>query len=132
MFLNKRLFSKIYFSNRRFVRAIFLLFIFCLLLFVLVWLVTFLFNFPKFLCYLCIVLFWSIGVSHHPEITTTVPHLVPGSSPEWVPIFYEARSTAQGSPEPSSLRGSTLGTSPVEHQDSDCRTGCESNRQLQL
>ena len=44
---------------------------------------------------------------------------VPGSSPEWVPIFYEARSTAQGLPEPSSLRGSTLGTSPVEHQDSD-------------
>ena len=35
MFLNKRLLSKIYFSNRRFVRAIFL-FIFCLLLFVLV------------------------------------------------------------------------------------------------
>ena len=33
---------------------------------------------------------------------------VPGSSPEWVPIFYEARSTAQGLPEPSSsLRGST-------------------------
>ena len=44
---------------------------------------------------------------------------VPGSSPEWVPIFYEARSTAQGLPEHSSLRGSTLGTSPVEHQDSD-------------
>ena len=37
---------------------------------------------------------------------------VPGSSPEWVPIFYEARSTAQGLPEPSSLWGSTLGTSP--------------------
>ena len=35
---------------------------------------------------------------------------VPGSSPEWVPIFYEARSTAHGLPEPSSLRGSTLGT----------------------
>ena len=44
---------------------------------------------------------------------------VPCSSPEWVPIFYEARSTALGIPEPSSLRGSTLGTSPVEHQDSD-------------
>ena len=25
----------------------------------------------------------------------------------------------RGLPEPSSLRGSTLGTSPVEHQDSD-------------
>ena len=35
----------------------------------------------------------------------------------------------QGLPEPSSLRGSTLGTSPVEHQTA---TGCESNRQLQL
>ena len=34
---------------------------------------------------------------------------VPGSSPEWVPIFYEARSTAQGLPKPSSLRGSTVG-----------------------
>ena len=33
--------------------------------------------------------------------------------------IYEAQSTAQGLPEPSSLRGSTLGTSPVEHQDSD-------------
>ena len=49
----------------------------------------------------------------------TVDPEVPGSSPEWVPIFYEARSTAQGLPEPSSLQGSTLGTSPVEHQDSD-------------
>ena len=36
-----------------------------------------------------------------------------------MPKFYEARSTAQGLPEPSSLRGSTLGTSPVEHQDSN-------------
>ena len=35
---------------------------------------------------------------------------VPGSSPEWVPIFYEARSTAQGLPEPSSFWGSTLGS----------------------
>ena len=33
---------------------------------------------------------------------------IPGSSPEWVPIFYEARSIAQGLPKPSSLRGSTL------------------------
>ena len=52
-------------------------------------------------------------------VVTTLDPEVPGSSPEWVPIFYEARSTAQGLPEPSSLRGSTLGTSPVEHQDSD-------------
>ena len=37
-----------------------------------------------------------------------VPAL-PGSSPEWVPIFYEARSTAQaqGLPKPSSIRSST-------------------------
>ena len=41
---------------------------------------------------------------------------VPGSSPEWVPIFYEARSTAQGLPEPSSLWGSTLGTRAAEYQ----------------
>ena len=34
---------------------------------------------------------------------------VPGASPEWMPIFHEARSTAQGLPEPSSRRGSTLG-----------------------
>ena len=44
-------------------------------------------------------------------ILWTVDPEVPGSSPEWVTIFYEARSTAQGLPEPSSLRGSTLGTS---------------------
>ena len=31
-------------------------------------------------------------------------------------IYY---TCIQGLPEPSSLRGSTLGTSPVEHQDSD-------------
>ena len=54
---------------------------------------------------------------------------VPGSSPEWVPIFYEARSTAHGLPEPSSLRDSTLGTSPVNIKTV---IGCESNRQLQL
>ena len=48
----------------------------------------------------------------------TLDSEVPGSSPEWVPIFYEARSTAHGLPEPTSLRGSTLG-SPVEHQESD-------------
>ena len=52
-------------------------------------------------------------------VVTTLDPEVPGSGPEWVLIFYEARSTAQGLPEPSSLRGSTLGTSPVEHQDSD-------------
>ena len=32
---------------------------------------------------------------------------VPGSSPEWVPVFDEARSTALGLPETSSLQGST-------------------------
>ena len=52
-------------------------------------------------------------------ILWTVDPEVLGLSPEWVPIFYEARSTAQGLPEPSSLRGSTLSASPVEQQDSD-------------
>ena len=28
----------------------------------------------------------------------------PGSNPEWGPIYYEASITAQGLPEPSSLR----------------------------
>ena len=55
---------------------------------------------------------------------------VPGSSPEWVPIFYEARSTAHGLPEPSFLRGSTLGTRDLSNIKT--ATGCESNRQLQL
>ena len=32
----------------------------------------------------------------------------PGSNPEWGSIYYEASITAQGLPEPSSLRGSTL------------------------
>ena len=31
----------------------------------------------------------------------------PGSNPEWGPIYYKALITAQGLPEPSSLRGST-------------------------
>ena len=34
----------------------------------------------------------------------------PGSNPEWGLIYYEAPINAQGLPEPSSLRGSTLGT----------------------
>ena len=38
---------------------------------------------------------------------------------EWVPTFYEARWTAQGSPDPSVHQGSTLGTSPVDHQHRD-------------
>ena len=32
----------------------------------------------------------------------------PGSNPEWGLVYYEALITAQGLPEPSSLRGSTL------------------------
>ena len=40
----------------------------------------------------------------------------PGSSPEWGLIYYEASITAQGLPEPSSLRGSTLGTRAAEHK----------------
>ena len=34
----------------------------------------------------------------------------PGSNPEWGLIYHEASITAQGLLEPSSLRGSTLGT----------------------
>ena len=40
----------------------------------------------------------------------------PGSDPEWGLIYYEAPITAQGLPEPSSLRGSTLGTRAAEHK----------------
>ena len=40
----------------------------------------------------------------------------PGSNPEWGLIYYEASITAQGLPEPSSLRGSTLGTRAAEHK----------------
>ena len=40
----------------------------------------------------------------------------PGSNPEWGVIYYEASITAQGLPEPSSLRGSTLGTRAAEHR----------------
>ena len=40
----------------------------------------------------------------------------PGSSLEWRLIYYEASITAQGLPEPSSLRGSTLGTRAAEHK----------------
>ena len=39
----------------------------------------------------------------------------PGSNPEWGLIYYEATITAQGLPEPSSLRVSTLGTRASEH-----------------
>ena len=34
----------------------------------------------------------------------------------WVPIFYEARSTAQGLLEPSSLLGIIVGTRAAEHR----------------
>ena len=40
----------------------------------------------------------------------------PGSNPKWRLIYYEASITAQGLPEPSSLRGSTLGTRAAEHK----------------
>ena len=40
----------------------------------------------------------------------------PGSNPEWGLIYYKASITAQGLPEPSSLRGSTLGTRAAEHK----------------
>ena len=40
----------------------------------------------------------------------------PDSNPEWGPEYYEASITAQGLPEPSSLRGSTLGTITAKHK----------------
>ena len=39
-----------------------------------------------------------------------------GSNPEWGLIYYKPSITAQGLPEPSSLRGSTLGTRVAEHK----------------
>ena len=38
---------------------------------------------------------------------------------EWGPKYYEASFTAQGLPEPSSLRGSTLGTRAAENMEAD-------------
>ena len=53
----------------------------------------------------------------------------PGSNPEWGLIYYEASITAQGLPEPSSLRGSTLGTRAVEHKG--CNWGMKIDSWLQ-
>ena len=49
----------------------------------------------------------------------------PGSSPEWGLIYYKASITAQGLPEPSSFRGSTLGTRAAEHQG--CNWGMQND-----
>ena len=46
----------------------------------------------------------------------------PGLNPEWGLIYYEAPITAPGLPEPSSLRGSTLGTRAAEH---GCKWACK-------
>ena len=53
----------------------------------------------------------------------------PGSNPEWGPIYYEASITAQGLPEPSSLRDSTLGTRAAEHKG--CNWGMQVDWWLQ-
>ena len=53
----------------------------------------------------------------------------PGSSPEWGLIYYKASITAQGWPEPSSLRGSTLGTRAAEHKG--CNWGMQIDWWLQ-
>ena len=53
----------------------------------------------------------------------------PGSKPEWGLIYYEASITAQGLPEPSSLRGSTLGTRAAEHKG--CNWGMQVDWWLQ-
>ena len=47
----------------------------------------------------------------------------PGSNPECRLIYYEAPITAQGLPEPSSLRGGTLGTRAAEHKS--CNWACK-------
>ena len=47
----------------------------------------------------------------------------PGSNPEWGPIYYKALITAEGLPEPSSLRGSILGTRAAEHKG--CKWACK-------
>ena len=47
----------------------------------------------------------------------------PASNPEWVLIYYEAPISAQGLPEPSALRGSTLGTRAAEHKG--CNWACK-------
>jgi len=58
--------------------------------------------------FLCVaVVQWSLLLTVDPEVS--------GSSLKWVPIFYEAWSTAQFKlTKPSFFRGSTIGTSPVE------------------
>ena len=62
-------------------------------------------------------------------VVTSLDPEVPGSSPKWLPIFYEARSTAQTLPEPLSLRESTLGTRGAEHKG--CTWGMQIDRWLQ-
>ena len=52
-----------------------------------------------------------------------------GSNPEWGQIYYKASITAQGLPEPSSLRGRTLGTRAAEHQS--CNWGMQVDWWLQ-
>ena len=47
----------------------------------------------------------------------------PGSNPEWGLIYYEAPITAQGIPEPSSLRVSTFGIRAAEHKG--CNWACK-------
>ena len=52
-----------------------------------------------------------------------------GSNIEWGLIYYKASITAQGLPEPSSLRGSTLGTRAAEHEG--CNWGMQVDWWLQ-
>ena len=49
----------------------------------------------------------------------------PGSNPEWGQIYFKAPITAQSLPEPSSIRGSTLGTRAAEHKG--CNWGMSSS-----
>ena len=55
-----------------------------------------------------VVYVWSPLMIWNPAVLVRVP--------EWGLIYYEASIPAQGLPEPSSLRGSTLGTRAAEHK----------------
>ena len=73
-----------------------------------------------------LMVYQNVSSSLHRRLKENRRLKVPGSSPSGA-IFYEAPSTAQDFPEPSSLWGSTL--VPVL-SNIKTATGCESNRQF--
>ena len=70
-----------------------------------------------FVTWCAVVVYWSVVTAHDSESGGA------GSNPEWVLVYYQALITAQGLPEPSSLRGSTLGTRAIEHKG--CNGACK-------